>query len=281
MKELVVITGASTGIGFATAVRLQKAGFQVLACARKPEDLVRLEEAAPGLRGALLDVTDSERVAQLGRDWSNEGAFRKVHLVNNAGIAVPGPIECLRIEDIRKQFDVNVFGLIEVTQAFLPLIRATQGRIVNMSSVSGLSSAPYLGVYSASKFALESISDALRRELAPLGVKVIVIEPGAIRTPIWEKGLAQKSVIESQLRPEILPVYRKPFERFIRYAEKLSENAIPVERVAEAVQRGLTDAEPSTRIVVASGKDRVGLRLARWIPDKWADKVIAKALGTQ
>lgn len=183
----VVITGASSGIGQACALRLHQSGFHVFAGVRAKADAqtIRLR-GEQRLQPLFLDVTISESIAA-----ARETVEASVHpgglsgLVNNAGIPLGGPLEFLDLDDIRCQFDVNFFGAISVTQAFLPLLRRARGRIVNMSSSGGLLALPFMGPYAASKFAMEAISDSLRVELKPWGISVSVVEPGAIATPIW------------------------------------------------------------------------------------------------
>ncbi len=186
----VLVTGASTGIGRATGLYLQARGFRVFASVRRETDAADLSGATP----VLLDVENAESIraaADAVGAALEDGALQG--LVNNAGIAVSGPLEFLEMSDLRHQFEVNLFGQVAVTRAFLPLLRrAKNGRIVNMSSISGRITAPLLGPYSMSKFALEAFSDALRRELSPFGLSVSVVEPGAIKTPIWDKASTRR-----------------------------------------------------------------------------------------
>lgn len=279
--KLVIITGASTGIGFESAVRLAQDGYEVVACVRREADLRALTERSSRIRGVLLDVAQPATIAQAVTDL---GTFldqaEEVSLVNNAGIAGGGPLEAVPVEEMRRLFEVNVFGLLEVTQAFLPWIRRTKGRLVNMSSVSGLSTSPFLGVYSASKHAVEAMSDALRRELASQDVKVIVIEPGPIATPIWKKSLANKAHIQASLRQDCLPVYRSEFEVFEQYVEKTARQALPVAKVADAVVDALKLVDPPTRILVVSAKDRFRYWVARFLSDKALDRAIEKTLSS-
>lgn len=279
--KLVIVTGASTGIGFETVVRLAEEGYQVLACVRREVDLVPLKERSPRIHGALLDVAQPATIQQAVQALSrllNEA--EEVSLVNNAGIAVGGPLEAVGLQEMRRLFDVNVFGLLEVTQAFMPWIRKTKGRLINMSSVSGLSTSPFLGPYSASKYAVEAMSDAFRRELISHDVKVIVIEPGPIATPIWQKSLANKKQIEAGLRQECLPVYRDEFEVFEKYVERTARQALPVSKVADAVIDAVKMVDPPTRILVVSLKDRIRTLIAHWMPDKVLDGAIRKALSS-
>src|SRR5689334_6739039 len=179
MARAILVTGASTGIGRATALELARRGATVYAGVRDPAAVDGL-----GLTPVELDVTDAEQVAALSTRLE-----RLDGLVNNAGIAVTGPLEHLPLDEVRRQLEVNALGQLAVTQACLPALRAARGRIVNMSSISGRVAFPMFGPYAASKFALEAFSDSLRRELRGSGVDVVVIEPGGVTTPIWERGL--------------------------------------------------------------------------------------------
>src|ERR671915_2319963 len=192
----VLVTGASSGIGEATALHLKELGFDAVAAVRKNEDAERL--AGRGLRTVKLDVTDVDSI-DAARDELAGGPL--AGLVNNAGIAVAAPLEYLPLDQLRDQLEVNLVGQLAVTQRFLPALRAGRGRIVNVSSIGGRVALPLLGAYHASKFALEAISDTLRRELRSQGVDVIVIEPGGVKTPIWRKGDELAAELTSDLPP--------------------------------------------------------------------------------
>jgi NAD(P)-dependent dehydrogenase (short-subunit alcohol dehydrogenase family) len=189
-SDSVVITGASTGIGAACALALDKLGYRVFAGVRHPADGERLQQqAGPRLMPIRLDVTDAASISAASHTVAAMVGERGLAgLVNNAGIGVAGPIELLPLADWRRQFEVNVFGLIAVTQTFLPLIRTGRGRIINMGSIAGRASMPFMAPYAASKHALEAITDALRLELQPWGIRVALIAPGAIATPIWKNS---------------------------------------------------------------------------------------------
>ncbi len=186
----VVITGASGGIGRACALRLARNGFRVFAGYRKEADAASLaDEAAGQLEMLPIDVTDADQIASASSAVTDAvGADGLWGLVNNAGVAVPGPVESLPIDDLRRQLEVNLVGQVAVTQALLPSLRRARGRVLNMTSVGGRVGTPFMGAYHASKFGLEGISDALRRELAGVGVDVCAIEPGSIATAIWDRG---------------------------------------------------------------------------------------------
>lgn len=270
-----IVTGASSGIGNAAVVALAARGWVVFACARKASDLEALARISENVRPVRLDVTVSEQVQAAARELLPRlEDFREVSLVNNAGIAVSGPLEAVTTEKLRGQFEVNVFGLHEVTQAFLPVIRKTKGRLVNMSSVAGQFAAPFMGPYSASKFAVEAMSDALRRELLDFGVKVVVIEPGMIATPIWEKNLNQREAIRSEFVPDRLVVYETLFEKFITYIVGAVRDSLPAERVTRALIVALEHRDPPVRIPVISAKDWFRRRFVGLIPQKWADRLV-------
>lgn len=270
MSSGVVVTGSATGIGAATARELARAGFQVFGTVRRPEDGERLR--GHGVTPVLMDVTDTEAVAR-ARDTvvkalSGAPLFG---LVNNAGIAVAGPLEVLPLEELRRAFEVNVVGVVAVTQAFLPELRRSRGRIVNISSVSGTIAAPLAGPYAASKFALEAISDSLRRELVPAGIKVIVVQPGSIKTPIWEKVAAM------DLDRYRGTAYENVMTLMRDHAIRSGERGLPPEAVAKAVLTALTARRPNTRLLVVRRPLRT--RLMRWVPDRWIDRATARVLS--
>lgn len=270
-QKAVLVTGASTGIGRAAALYLSSRGFRVFATARNPADVRDLD-------GIRLDVTDEASIADAAaaveRELGDQGLFG---LVNNAGITVSGPLEFLELAEIRRQFDVNLFGQIAVTQSFLPLLRRAKGRIVNLSSISGRVAPPMLGPYAMSKFALEAFSDALRRELEPWGIEVSVIEPGAIQTPIWDKGIESSKERADRLPARARELYGENMDATRERARRMSEIAVPPERVAESVHRALTAERPRTRYLVGSDA-RIAARLAWLFPDRLLDRVLRQRL---
>jgi NAD(P)-dependent dehydrogenase (short-subunit alcohol dehydrogenase family) len=276
----VLITGASTGIGEACAVRLARAGFRVFAGVRQEADGRRLAGASAGrLSPLMLDVTDQVSIrAAAGTVTGLVATAGLAGLVNNAGISMPGPVEFLPLEDLRRQLEVNVIGQVAVTQAFLPLIRTGRGRIVNIGSISGLVAGPLLGAYSASKFALEALTDSLRQELRPWGIHVAIVEPGSIATRIWEKGQAAGRELEGKLPPHAIRLYA-PFVAAIRAAaQKHAAAGLPPDAVARVVEHALTSPRPRTRYLV--GRDARARRvLARMLPDRLRDRLVARYLG--
>ena len=279
-RGTVVITGASTGIGEACALRLDRAGLRVFAGVRKEADGRRLkQEASDRLTPIMLDVTNEaqiEAAAKVVADAVGEAGL--AGLVNNAGISVPGPLEFLPIEDLRWQLEVNVVGQIAVTQAFLALLRKGRGRIVNIGSIAGKFATPFLGPYTASKHAMEGLSDALRQELRPWGIHVALVEPGSIATPIWQKGQANANEIEQKLPEEARMLYGKAVDAMREAARKFEAAGIPPDRVAKSVEHALTSGRPRTRYVV--GFDATVQRvLAAAVPDRMLDALTARQLG--
>ena len=274
-----MITGASTGIGYACALHLDRIGFRVFAGVRRDEDAERLRSAASErLTPVTLDVTDAESIrAAAGQVESDLGAEPLVGLVNNAGIAVSGPVEFLPIAEIRKQLEVNFIGQVAVTQAFLARLRRDRGRIVNIGSVGGEVALPFLSPYAASKHAMEGFTDSLRREVEPLGVHVAVIRPGAIQSSIWERGNAAADEIIGDLPPEAMQVYGDRVRGARAAANQRAGEAIPAQAVADAVESALTADKPKTRYVIGrTGKALVALE--RWLPDRAFDRLVARAM---
>lgn len=276
----VVVTGASTGIGEACALRLDKEGWRVFAGVRKEEDGQRLkQQASDRLKPLMLDVTEQPQIDAAARTvMETVGETGVGGLVNNAGIGVPGPLEYLPIEDLRWQFEVNTFGHIAVTQSFLPLIRRGRGRIVNITSIAGRFTTPFLGPYAASKHALEALSDALRQELRPWGIPVAVVEPGSIATPVWEKGQKRADELEERLPEEAMMRYRKSIDAMRSAAREFESRGMAPDRVARAVAHALTSGRPRTRYVV--GFDATMQRLLDDVlPDRALDALTARMLG--
>ncbi len=264
----VVITGASTGIGRGCALHMDAAGWRVFAGVRKEADAASLRaEASERLLPIFLDVADQksiEAAKQVVEQAVGEEGLGG--LVNNAGVPYGGPIEYLDLNELRRTFEVNFFGVIAVTQAFLPLLRRGGGRIVNMSSLSGWIASPFLSPYSTSKFALEALSDALRVELHGSNVGVSLIEPGAIDTPIWNKGVEMIDHLIQHSPPEMSERYASAIEGM---KPRIKPHGIPPEYVERAVARALTAKRPKTRYAV--GPDAMLVRFFRYFPDRWRD----------
>ncbi len=274
----VVVTGASTGIGEACALRLDGLGLRVFAGVRKAADGDALVRKASGrLTPVLLDVTDAATIAAAAETVAKAvGEAGLAGLVNNAGINVAGPLECLPIAELRAQLEVNVIGQIAVTQAFLPLLRRARGRIVNIGSIAGRSATPFVGAYCASKFALEALTDALRMELRPWGIAVSIVEPGAVATPIWEKSVARASATMEDLPPQARDLYGRALTAIREASERMARGAISTDRVVAAVVHALTAARPKTRYLVGTdAKVQVALKI---LPDRLRDRLIVRAL---
>lgn len=276
----VVVTGASSGIGHAVATDLVQQGYHVFAGVRRQDDAERLQSTlGKRLTPLFLDVTDPAAVqAAVSQVRQTIGQTGLTGLVNNAGIAVYGPLLELPLAELRRQFEVNVFGLVQVTQAFAPLLgvgadRPTpRGRIINISSVSGRIAYPFLGPYAASKHALEALSDSLRRELMRYGVDVIVIQPGSVQTPIWDKAAADAldHLAGSDYYAELI--------RLQRIAVSLGRRSTAAEKVAQTVRRALEAPHPRTRYTLP-GNWLTGWILPRILPPRWLDRLIALYLA--
>ena len=249
-QRAVVITGASTGIGEASAYLLARQGFRVFAAVRRAEDAARLQASGVPMETLLLDVTDTSSVTKAAQQVRAATGGKLFGLVNNAGIAVAGPLECLPISELEKQLDINVVGPVRVTQEFLPMLREARGRIVMMSSVAGRSALPVVGAYSASKFALEAIADTWRVELYKWGISVILVEPGATRTPIWDKSATLTTGNMEGADPERMALYKGLIEVGSGFARKASVEGMAVEEVARTVLRALTAVKPKARYLL-------------------------------
>lgn len=276
----VLVTGASTGIGWGCTKVLVSKGFHVFGSVRKQPDADRLSaEFGAGVTPLLFDVTDQSAVASAATAVRDRLAGKTLFgLVNNAGIANPGPLLHIDVDFFRNQLEVNVTGQLIVTQAFAPLLGASPetlsekpGRIVMMSSVGGRVGMPFVGPYNTSKFALEGFSESLRRELMLYGVDVVIIAPGAIATPIWDKADALD-----------LSAYEKtPYASIVNkvkaYMTDMGRKGLPPERIGEAVHTALTHPKPKTRYIVTP--DPLQNWLSNNMPKRMVDKTIAKQLG--
>ena len=269
-ERLALVTGASTGIGEACAQHLAALGFRVLAGVRRTEDATRLA-SAHGVEPLVLDVTSGDDVAAAARRVGDHGLAA---LVNNAGIAITGPIEAVPIEQWRQQLEINVVGAVRVTQAMLPALLLARGRIVNMSALAARAPGPLLGPYAASKFALEAVTDVLRREVGPLGVRVISVQPGGVATPIWDKGIERSDAILAGMAPEVRARYARLIEPMRQEGRRLARDGIPPADVAAVVGRANTAPRPRTRYLVGRDAQVLGT-LALVLPDRALDALIA------
>lgn len=273
-SRTVLISGASKGIGRATALRLDAAGWTVLAGYRDESDAETLaRRASDRLVPLRLDVTDGTEI-QAARELADELAPGGLDgLVNNAGIVVAGPVEALDLDQVRHQFEVNVFGVVALTRALLPSLRRRRGRIVNVSSLNGRLATRFSGIYAASKHAVEALSDALRTELRHWEIPVVVIQPGAVATPIWDTSLERARRNLERLSDRHRELYGSVLERMAERIEGPPKHAIPPERVAAKIERALTARWPRARYLV--GWDaRLGVLLQALLPTWLSDRLL-------
>ncbi|NGP53058.1 SDR family oxidoreductase [Thioalkalivibrio sp. XN8] len=276
MSKKVLVTGSSTGIGRSTALRLAERGWHVFAGVRKQADADALvAEAGGALEPLLLDVAREDSIAAALEHIHGAGDGTLDALVNNAGVYIGGPLELMEPKQVHQTFAVNVTGLLLLTQACLPLLRASRGRIVNISSISGLIAMPGVSVYAASKHAVEAITDSLRLELSPFGIKVVAVEPGGVKTPIWDKGAQRDEAAREDAAKSAL---RELYAPLVRLLEKLNAKpgGLPPEALAEVVTEALEDSNPKNRYLV--GKDAKALKLLTRLPDGLRDRAIASKI---
>lgn len=269
-KGIILVTGASTGIGRACAFRFAEMGYRTLGGVRRVADAESLKaESSRKIEPVLLDVTNPESIA---------GAVEAVGeqplagLINNAGFAALGPLELLSIDAWRRQFEVNVIGLVAVTQSFLPLLRRGPGRIVNVGSIADRCAVPGSGAYDSSKFAVKAITDVLRMELHPWGIKVSLIEAGSVATAIWEKSLRDADELCRQVAPERYGLYRGLMATLREEAAGAARTGASVQVIVKAVKHALTARKPKTRYQV--GKDAWLWLMLGLLPDTWRDRLI-------
>jgi NAD(P)-dependent dehydrogenase (short-subunit alcohol dehydrogenase family) len=276
----VLVTGASTGIGRATALQLDRSGWRVFAGVRKEEDAASLRAAgSERLEPLMLDVTAAGQIAAAAeRIGAETGEAGLDGLVNNAGIAVPGPLETLPIEDFKRQIDVNLSAQVAVTQALLPAIRTARGRIVFITSIGGLMAFPMFGAYHAAKFGLEAVGDVFRQELRPWGISVSVVEPGSIATPIWDRGDAEVDAIAARAGDGHVQLYGEAIDAYREVARKTGERGISPDKVATRIEHALSARRPRVRYLV--GADARGQAFAsRVLPDRLVDWIVARVTG--
>ncbi|HVI35620.1 MAG TPA: SDR family oxidoreductase [Gaiellales bacterium] len=258
-----LVTGASTGIGAATTQALVADGVRVWAGVRREADGLRLAgEHGDRVRVLRFDVTDSEAVAAAGERVVAAGRLDGV--VCNAGVALPGPLEFLPIVALREQLEVNVLGQLRVIQAVLPAVRAGSGRIVVVGSIGGRIAGPLLGAYHASKFALVGLTDSLRAELAPWHIPVILVEPGAVATPIWSRGLGNAAQVAAEMPSRAQEVYAAQIAHARRQAERSAERGLPPHEAAAVIVRALTARHPRPRYLV--GRDALVASVVARLP---------------
>src|SRR5580700_7976519 len=274
-REMIVVTGASTGIGAATARELARRGFHVLAGVRRGPDADALR--ATNLEPIMLDITNEAEIAALVKRVTDDPERRPLRaLVNNAGLAVNAPVEVLPLSEWRRLFDVNLFGHIAMTQALLPALIESRGTVVNITSVGGKVAMATYGPYAGTKFALEAVSDALRREVAPLGVKVIVVEPAAVTTEMLGRVAVTGERIISGMTTEQRGRYATLMHSIISQAEAAIPKGVPAEEAGRVIADAITSKRPRTRYTV--GRKAALLPLLAILPDRMLDSILAAAL---
>ena len=275
-QELAVITGASTGIGAATARELARRRFHVLAGVRRDRDADAIR--GPRIEPLIIDITNPDHVRALATRVHGDPHGRAVRaLVNNAGIGVNVPVEAFAIDEWRRLFEVNFFGHIAVTQALLPALIRSKGRVVNISSVGGKIAMATYGPYAGTKFALEAVSDSLRREIAPFGVQVVVVEPGAVCTEMPGRAISTAQKLASTMTPEQSQRYGGLVQAISAQSASHTKSGLPADAAAKVIAKAVTARKPRTRYTI--GRDAALLtRLARILPDRTLDRVFAAAL---
>jgi NAD(P)-dependent dehydrogenase (short-subunit alcohol dehydrogenase family) len=277
----VVITGVSSGIGRAAALELDRRGYRVFGGVRKQEDADAISaDASERFTPLILDVTDADAIKRARETVDAAlGDEPLAGVVNNAGVGSGGPIEAVDIDELRQTLEINAVAPVAVTQAFIPRLRASRGRVVNISSIGGRVSQPFLGPYSASKFALEALSDVMRRELRPWGIHVALIEPGNVKTRIWEKGQSQVDEMRASASAEIMERYGANLARMEKFIKLAERNGVEPEKAAKVIAHALTSDRPRARYLV--GVDaRVQLAIEKVLPTRASDRLFGKMLGS-
>jgi NAD(P)-dependent dehydrogenase (short-subunit alcohol dehydrogenase family) len=275
----VLVTGSSTGIGRATALRLDAAGWRVFAGVRDVAAADALRAAASErLLPVTLDVTSADQIAAVAEQIATEhGEGGLDGLVNNAGISLPSPLETMPIDDFRRQIEVNLTAQVAVTQAMLPALRKTAGRIVFISSIGGRIAFPFTGAYHAAKFGIEAVGDVFRRELYGAGISVSIVEPGSIATDIWDRGEQARDEIGDR-SPHQEALYGEAIEKYRRVVRGVANRGIPPEKAARSIEHALSAARPRSRYLV--GMDaKLQARAKYLIPTRLFDRIVARATG--
>jgi NAD(P)-dependent dehydrogenase (short-subunit alcohol dehydrogenase family) len=269
----VIVTGGSSGIGEATALHLARLGFSVFVGVRRQEDAERMRDC--GLSPLFLDVTQPKQLSSARHEFGDQPL---AGLVNNAGITRGGPLEFVPVEDLRAQLEVNVIGQLAVTQTFIDALRSGHGRIVNVGSIQGRLATPITGPYGASKFALEAITDTLRRELILQGINVIMVEPGGVKTPMMGKTTRWIDRVCRDGPPELSLYYGDLIAGALKSTNKIDQHTgIDANKVARVIGNALTARRPRTRYLV--GRDAVAsAALARLLPDRMIDRLVLRQM---
>lgn len=271
-RELIVVTGASTGMGAATARELARRGFHVLAGVRREIDADALR--GDGIEPHILDITVESDVAAIADRVAADPLGRPLRaLINNAGIAVNAPVEALPIAEWRRQFEVNLFGHVAMIQALMPSLLRSSGTVVNISSVGGKVALPTYPAYAGTKFALEALSDSMRREVNDLGVKIVVVEPGAVKTEMAQRGVATADRLKAGMTADQLERYGGLIDAMSNLARSFDTDGVPAERAAKVIANAATAPRPRTRYTI--GRDAaILLRLSRVVSDRFLDRVV-------
>ena len=275
-RELIVVTGASTGMGAATARELARRGFHVLAGVRRDVDADALR--GDGIEPHILDITVESDVAAIAERVANDPqGFPLRALINNAGVAINAPVEALPIAEWRRQFEVNLFGHVAMIQALMPSLLRSAGTVVNISSLGGKVALPTYPAYAGSKFALEALSDSLRREVGRLGVKVVVIEPGAVKTAMAERGVATADRLKDGMTADQRERYGELVDAMSNLARSFDKDGVSADHAATVIAKAATSSRPRTRYTV--GRDAAVLaRLSRVLSDRVLDRVVRLVL---
>lgn len=274
-EELIVVTGASTGMGAATVKELARKGFHVLAGVRREADAEALRGLGiEGIEPYILDIAVESDIAAIADRVADDPLHRPLRaLVNNAGVAINAPVETLPMDEWRRQFEVNLFGHIAMTQALLPALLNNSGTVVNISSVGGKFALPTYGAYAGSKFALEAVSDALRREVSDAGIKVVVIEPGAVKTEMAERGIATAQGLEANMTSAQRERYADITAAVAGQARSFNVTGVSAEHAATVIAKAATASHPRTRYTI--GRDAAILvRITRVVSDRILDRII-------
>ncbi len=270
----VLVTGTTSGIGYAVAEQLAERGYFVWAGARDTSILEPLAKkfGPDKFRAIRLDVTNPDHTSNVLAELSSH-PIDEFFLVNNAGVATGGPLECVTMKEVKELFDVNVFGLMELTQKLLPFIRQKRGRIINIGSISGLIATPYMSAYAASKFAVRALTDALRREMLAFGVEVVLIEPGPIATKIWGKSLSRTDELRGMMTAEQTKSYTKQVDELIKGVEATAKAAVPPQWVVDKVVEGMEKKKPCAYYRVGKHVPLV-IAATRFIPTRILDRML-------
>jgi NAD(P)-dependent dehydrogenase (short-subunit alcohol dehydrogenase family) len=275
----VVVTGASTGIGRASALLLDAKGYRVFAGVRKEEDARELaKDGSDRLTPLTIDVTDAGQIESARQEVAEAvGEQGVAGLVNNAGVGGGGPIEFMPLDELRSTLEVNLIGQVAVTQAFIPLIRRGRGTIVFIASIGGRVASPFMSPYNTSKFAIEALGESLRHELRPWGIEVVVVEPGSIDTQIWAKGSEQVREQVEEMPEDARRLYGRQITRFGEVLNETASRGIPPEKVAEVVHKAIASDNPKHRYLVGTDA-KIGARLKGTLPDRTFSKLAARQM---